>query len=688
MSFQNYWMAKGTEYLPDGEMAYDNSSRIEPKRSHQWFMDGTEAELFPNKKQAVEVPSHNSFPGFLNPNVSPWANASNFPPVTGQFTGRLFDPEASRTIDFDDRNIPSVGTGNINMGRKVIEDQFGNDSSFGLSISHTLEDPRLGLNYGGIRKVKVSQVKDSENFMSVSLGHAYNRGDNSTMSTPYAYVKADDNTTSMGLSFNRGNDNIISTGNAYNSTVSTPHAYGKADNSAISMGLSFNRGNDNIGPTGDTYNSTMSTPHAYGKADDNTISMGLSFNRGNDNIIPTGGAYNSTISARYVKADDNTISMGLSFNRVNDNIISMADAYNRVDNNFISIGQTYSKGEEDSTISLGLPYKENHNAISMGRSFNKGEDNITSMGQTFNNEDVNSISLCNSFKDNSTMSVSQTFSKGDNSFPSSQTFNKGDGKTISMGNSYNKVDDSAISTGHTYNKVENNALSLGQSFGKGEGNIISFGGFQEDDDINSSERLMCSYDLLMGQSSAQRPESLSEEGLVESNVDVIVSAAKVTSTVSKTASKEDQKGSKKPSNNFPSNVRSLLSTAMLDGVPVKYIAWSREKELHGIIKGSGYLCGCQSCNFSKVINAYEFERHAGCKTKHPNNHIYFENGKTIYGIVQELKNTPQNLLFEVIQTITGSPINQKSFRIWKESFMAATRELQRIYGKDEGKKLS
>lgn len=69
--------------------------------------------------------------------------------------------------------------------------------------------------------------------------------------------------------------------------------------------------------------------------------------------------------------------------------------------------------------------------------------------------------------------------------------------------------------------------------------------------------------------------------------------------------------------------------------------------------------------YLQVINAYEFERHAGRKTKHPNNHIYFENGKTIYGIVQELRSTPQHMLFEVIQTITGSPINQKSYRIWK-----------------------
>jgi len=67
----------------------------------------------------------------------------------------------------------------------------------------------------------------------------------------------------------------------------------------------------------------------------------------------------------------------------------------------------------------------------------------------------------------------------------------------------------------------------------------------------------------------------------------------------------------------------------------------------------------------KALNAYEFERHAGAKTKHPNNHIYFENGKTIYAVVQELKNTPQEMLFDAIQNVTGSTINQKNFRVWK-----------------------
>lgn len=68
---------------------------------------------------------------------------------------------------------------------------------------------------------------------------------------------------------------------------------------------------------------------------------------------------------------------------------------------------------------------------------------------------------------------------------------------------------------------------------------------------------------------------------------------------------------------------------------------------------------------AQALNAYEFERHGNCRTKHPNNHIYFDNGKTIYAVVQELKNTPQDMLFDAIQSVTGSPINQKNFRSWK-----------------------
>ncbi|CAN0854012.1 hypothetical protein LINGRAHAP2_LOCUS5795 [Linum grandiflorum] len=147
--------------------------------------------------------------------------------------------------------------------------------------------------------------------------------------------------------------------------------------------------------------------------------------------------------------------------------------------------------------------------------------------------------------------------------------------------------------------------------------------------------------------------------------------------------KPDSKPSRKNApNSFPANVKSLLQTGMLDGIPVKYVSVSREA-FQAVIKDSGFLCGCQSCNYAKAVNAYELERHAGFKSKHPNSHIYFDNGKTIYQVVQELKSTPQSQLFDVIQTVFGAPLNEKAFKSWKESYEAASRALQRIYGKDE-----
>ncbi|CAK9147236.1 unnamed protein product [Ilex paraguariensis] len=490
---KGFWMAKVPGSLSDGAMVYDNSSRIEPKRSHQWFMDSSEAELFPNKKQAVEVPNHTSFSGLLNSNVSPWGNASSLRSAADQFTERLFDPETVRTINFDDRCVSSVGIGNMNVGRKGIEDPFGNDSSFGLSMSHALEDPRLDLNFGGIRKVKVSQVKDSENLMSVSIGHAYTRGENNTMSATHAYSKADDNHISMGLSFNRGDDNIMS--------------------------------------MGDTYT----------REDSNFISMGQPYN----------------------KSDNIDISMGHTF-KENNGAISMGHAYK----------------ENNSAISMGHAYKENNSAISMGQSLSKDDGNISTMGQTFSKGDGIAVSLGHTFNENNNaVLISQHFSKDScNNTSVCQTFNNGADNTLSMGHS-DKGDENSISMCHTYNNiVSNNNLSMGPSFGKGESNIISFGGgFNEDDDINPSGKLICSYDLLMGQPSVQRSETPSEKGLVESNTDALVRSAQSAfgETVSK--KKEEQKVTKKaPLNNFPSNVRSLLSTGMLDGVPVKYSAWSRE----------------------------------------------------------------------------------------------------------------
>ncbi|KAL2328719.1 hypothetical protein Fmac_022146 [Flemingia macrophylla] len=274
-----------------------------------------------------------------------------------------------------------------------------------------------------------------------------------------------------------------------------------------------------------------------------------------------------------------------------------------------------------------------------------------------------------------------------------QAFDK-DGSATLMGLTYSSGDTHVTPFSAPFIK-DDSIVSISESYNKEDTNLISFGDFPNERDIISVGRPSVVYNQLDNQSSVHVSTTAHEKELDVSCSDAVACTLQVAKVKSETLSKNKQEfrtGRKEAPNSFPSNVRSLISTGMLDGVPVKYISVARE-ELRGIIKGSGYLCGCQSCKYSKVLNAYEFERHAGCKTKHPNNHIYFENGKTIYQIVQELRSTPESLLFDTIQTVFGSPINQKAFRNWKvsfissqlyaESFQAATRELQRIYGKEE-----
>ena len=125
-------------------------------------------DLFPNKKQAVEVPNNILSTGIFSSNGSSMGNSSGFHSFNGHCTEQLFDPDVTtKTINYDNRNIPSISIDKLNVGRQGSINLYGSDSSFGLSISHLLEDPRSGFNYGGIRKVKVCEVKEYENVMPV-----------------------------------------------------------------------------------------------------------------------------------------------------------------------------------------------------------------------------------------------------------------------------------------------------------------------------------------------------------------------------------------------------------------------------------------------------------------------------------------------------------------------------------------
>ncbi|CAL0308304.1 unnamed protein product [Lupinus luteus] len=592
MSFQHksFWMQQDAGCLAEENVGYENSSRIEPKRSRQWFDDTVELEIF-NKKQAVEAVSGGTVSGVSQVNVSPWDNKTGFHSVPGQFSDRLFGSGLVRGVNFVDKNIPQIRSENVNTGRKDFENQYHNDPSMSLSISHTISDPSSCLNFGGIQKVKVSQVRDSDNCLPASVGHS-----------------------DHGLPASIGDSDI-------RVPASIGHSFSRTDNSSISIGGGYNKNDGNI-----------SLGLAYDNRNADIIAVGTKIGKIDENLLPMSHTFN--------KGDGNFMMMGHNYGKVDDSILSLSRPDDRRDGNFMSMGQSYEK--------------EDSNLISLGTSYTKGYENI-SIGPTYSEPRENFITIAPSY-------------------------DKGNDHIISMGTTYDKESSNIPS----YDKGESSSLPMGHNHNKGESSTISFGAFRENTELNPSGGRICGYDLFM--SNHNQIQALDrQKDLTESNSESLVNITPKPNTKNDSIikNKETKTTKKAPTNNFPSNVKSLLSTGIFDGVHVKYVSWSREKSLTGIIKGTGYLCSCDDCNQSKVLNAYEFERHAGAKTKHPNNHIYFENGKTIYGVVQELKNTPQDMLFDAIQNVTGSTINQKNFSVWKASYQAATRELQRIYGEDE-----
>lgn len=57
-----------------------------------------------------------------------------------------------------------------------------------------------------------------------------------------------------------------------------------------------------------------------------------------------------------------------------------------------------------------------------------------------------------------------------------------------------------------------------------------------------------------------------------------------------------------------------------------------------------------------------------CWLQDANNHIFFDSGITILAVVQKLKKTPTEMIFEVIQKIVGSPINPENFQTFNGEY--------------------
>ncbi|XP_077226208.1 uncharacterized protein LOC143859371 isoform X2 [Tasmannia lanceolata] len=121
---------------------------------------------------------------------------------------------------------------------------------------------------------------------------------------------------------------------------------------------------------------------------------------------------------------------------------------------------------------------------------------------------------------------------------------------------------------------------------------------------------------------------------------------------------------------FPNNVRDLLGTGMLEGVPVKYIFHGNKEGLKGTIKDGGILCFCTSCKGSEVLTAIHFERHAGSLNKRAPEYIYLENGNTLRNVLDACKNAPLDMLEATIQSaISSLPVKKASIcQSCRESF--------------------
>jgi len=310
-------MGKSPGCLNDGDMTNDSSSRIDSKRACSWFMDDPDVDLLPNKKQAVEAPN-NFLSGILNSNVPSWGNSSGFHSLNGHFTEQVFAPGAAN-MTFEDANTPSVSIDDkLSVERKDSMDPFGSGSSFGLSMSTALEDPRLVFNYDGIRKVRINEVKGSENVMSVTTNNPYDRVVSDTLSNPC--YKASDNSMSTNLNYNKGGANILAMDGSYDRT----------DNNFMPMGQSYSKGSDSLSlhPTFNGICNTMSMDEGFSKMDSNVISIAQAYNPGNSML--TNQLYN--------KVDNGTISSHYPYHKEGNGVPFVPRPYDKGESTIISFG--------------------------------------------------------------------------------------------------------------------------------------------------------------------------------------------------------------------------------------------------------------------------------------------------------------------------------------------------------------
>ncbi|XP_024987180.1 uncharacterized protein LOC112522291 [Cynara cardunculus var. scolymus] len=154
-----------------------------------------------------------------------------------------------------------------------------------------------------------------------------------------------------------------------------------------------------------------------------------------------------------------------------------------------------------------------------------------------------------------------------------------------------------------------------------------------------------------------------DDKIADKDGDVISSV--VTPSNGKNDKKMEIKMSKKiVLKRFPTKLKELLETGLLEGLPVRYVRGAKvrgnsEKGLPGVIRGSGILCFCETCGGKEVVTPNQFELHAGSANKRPPEYIYLGNGATLREVLNTCKTAPLEGMEETILKAIGCSSEEK-----------------------------
>ncbi|CAJ1955845.1 unnamed protein product [Sphenostylis stenocarpa] len=113
---------------------------------------------------------------------------------------------------------------------------------------------------------------------------------------------------------------------------------------------------------------------------------------------------------------------------------------------------------------------------------------------------------------------------------------------------------------------------------------------------------------------------------------------------------------------FPTKLKDLLATGILDEMPVRYMKGSKARKngetgLQGVIRHSGVLCFCESCRGAEVVTPTVFELHAGSANKRPPEYIYMDSGNcgnNLRDVMNACCDLPLESMEEAVQKLLGA----------------------------------